>query len=72
MENKEIMEVVNEEAIQAGVSNSKGGLITKIVVGALGVAAGVGTYLFIRNKKKQALEAENVEADMTENNDENQ
>lgn len=69
MEQNKIMEGLNETQAIGGVSNSKGGMVTKLVIGALSVAAGVGTVLFL--KKKKAKKAEIVESE-TDNVDDNE
>lgn len=69
MEQNKLMEGLNETQAIGGVSNSKGGIVTKLVVGALGIAAGVGTVLFL--KKRKAKKAEFVESD-TDNVDDNE
>lgn len=63
---KKVMEGINEETVtqvEEVVSNTKGNMVTKLVVGALGVAATVGAVIFFRNKRKsQVIEAEEIEA----------
>lgn len=76
MAKQKVMEGINEETVtQVGevVSNTNGNMITKLAVGALGVAAGIGAVIFFRNKKQnQELDAEEIEADSTEDNKENE
>lgn len=72
MAKNKIMESVNEETVTQfteGVSNSKG-IVGKLVVGALGVAATVGTVLFLKNKRKNK-EVEGTEEVELIPNDEN-
>lgn len=64
MSKNKVMEGINEEVTQVceGVSKSNGSMITKLAVGALGVAATIGAVVFFRNKKKnQEVETEEVE-----------
>lgn len=67
MENK-MMEGINENVVVGGVTNSKGGLVAKLAVGALGVAAGIGAVLFLKKKKNQNNEADFVEAEIDDVN----
>lgn len=64
MEENKIMEVVNEESVETvyeGVSKVNGGTVAKVVAGVVGLAAIVGTVLFVRKKRKEReLEAEVV------------
>lgn len=48
------------------VSNSKGGIVTKLVVGALGLAAGVGAVMFFKKKRSKACDdgCEEVETEL--------
>lgn len=71
MEQNKIMEGLdNQTQVLGGVSNSKGGIVTKLAVGALGIAAGVGAVLFL--KKKKAKKAEEVVELDTDNVDDNE
>lgn len=71
MEQNKIMEGLdNQTQVLGGVSNSKGGIVTKLVVGALGVAAGVGAVVFL--KKRKAKKAEEVVELDTDNVDDNE
>lgn len=57
----ETMNEVNGGAVNQvceTVSNSKGGIVTKLVVGALGLAAGVGAVMFLKKKRSKACENE--------------
>jgi hypothetical protein len=49
MEQNKIVEGFNE----GGMTNSNGNIVVKLAVGALGVAAGIGTVLFLKKKKNQ-------------------
>ena len=75
MAKNKIMESVNEETVTQfteGVSNSNGNVITKLAVGALGVAAGIGAVIFFKNKRKnQEVEAEESEAVPSETDEQN-
>lgn len=72
MEENKIVEVVNEESVETvceGVSKINGGTVAKVVAGVVGLAAIVGTVLFVRKKRKEReIEAEIVE-DETETED---
>lgn len=71
MEQNKIMEGLdNQTQVLGGVSNSKGGIIGKIAIGALSVAAAVGLGLFL--KKKKAKKAEEVVELDTDNVDDNE
>lgn len=71
MTKTKIMDTVNEETVNQvceGVTNSNGSMITKLVVGALGVAAGIGAIIFYKKKKQnQEFEAEEIENCSNEN-----
>ena len=73
MRKNEIMEGLNEGVVYEEVTNSKGGLLPKLVVGAIGVAAAIGAGLFLK-KKKQQRENANVESDScdVENHNDNE
>ena len=60
--------VINSETL-GKVSNSKGGLIAKIAVGALGAAAAVAGVIFLR-KRKHNNETFDVEVVEPESNNE--
>lgn len=71
MEQNKIMEGLdNPTQVLGGVSNSKGGMVAKLAVGALGVAAGIGAVLFLKKRKAKKTE-EIVELD-TDNVDDNE
>lgn len=74
MEKNKIMEGLNEEMVYEGVTKTKGGLLPKLAVGAIGVAAAVGAVLFLK-KKKQDRDVEIVESDscdVEEDNNDNE
>ena len=60
----------NSTQVLGGVSNSKGSMVAKLAVGALGIAAGIGAVLFL--KKKRAQKAEEVVESESETFDENE
>lgn len=74
MEQNKLMEGLNENTqVYGGVSNSKGGIVTKLALGALGIAAGVGAVLFLKKKKaKNNSEEEFVDSDVYEDCDDEQ
>ena len=65
MENKKLMEGINNETVgqvYEEVVNSNGNLMTKLAVGAVVAAIGVGTLLIYKKRKqKRIIEAECVE-----------
>ena len=64
MNENKIIEEVNEGV----VTNSKGGMIVKIAIGAVGALAAVGTALFLKNRKNNVVETE-VVVDNDDNNE---
>ena len=69
-QNKMMEELNNSTQVLGGVSNSKGGIVAKLAVGVLSIAAGVGTVLFL--KKRKAKKAEQVVESETDNVDDNE
>lgn len=64
--NKVVEGVIEAPVVE--VSKSNGGMLTKLVVGGLGIAAAVGTALFVKNKRNRvAGEATETETDQNDN-----
>lgn len=69
MEQNKLMEGLNETQAIGGVSNSKGGIVAKLALGALGIAAGVGTVLFLKKRKANKAEIVESEEDIVDDNE---
>jgi len=67
MAKNKVEQVIETPVVE--VSNSKGGMLTKLVVGGLGIAAAVGTALFVKNKRKHTTDE--VETSTDQNDKEN-
>lgn len=62
--------IINGETVNnvcEEVSNTKGGVIVKIAVAAIGLAAGIGTALFIRKRRQKHNDCTETEVIVSEN-----
>lgn len=68
MKKTKIMEGLNESSAQIGgaVSSNKS-TVVKVLVGAVGVAAGIGAAIFLKNKKAQKAECVDSETIVDDN-----
>ena len=68
---KKVVEEINNDTVNQvceGVSKTNGGLIAKLAVGALGVAATIGAVIFYKNKKNNnEVVTDDVEVVPTDN-----
>ena len=73
MDKNEVFEEINEEVVSniCEVDASTGNVVVKIAVGALVIAAGVGTALYLKKRKKNKVDTNEVkfESDMVIEND---
>lgn len=68
MEDNKIMEEISEVTINTCGGVTNGSIVTKLVIGAVGVAVAVGTIIFLKKRKNRKAEiVEEAEFIPTEN-----
>ena len=64
MAKNKVEQVIETPVVE--VSNSKGGMLTKLGVVGLGIAAAIGGTLFIKNKRKHATDEVKTSTDQND------